>query len=64
MSKLTAKLTGKERLIIRPKLKPLRVHINTDYPFDANYSTDNPSETDDPVSRVRTATSLNRCILY
>ena len=64
MSKLTAKLTGKERPIIRPKLKPLRVLINTDYPFDANYSTDNPSETDDPVSRVRTATSLNRCILY
>ena len=64
MSKLTAKLTGKERPIIRPKLKPLRVHINTDYPFDANYSTDNPSETDDPVSRVTTATSLNRCILY
>ena len=64
MSQLTAKLTGKERPIIRPKLKPLRVHINTDYPFDANYSTDNPSETDDPVSRVRTATSLNRCILY
>ena len=60
MSKLTAKLTGKERPIIRPKLKPLRVHINTDYPFDANYSTDNPSETDDPVSNVRTA----RCLLY
>ena len=64
MSKLTDKITGKERPIIRPKLKPLRVHINTDYPFDANYSTDNPSETDDPVCRVRTATNLNRCILY
>ena len=64
MSKLTAKLTGKERPIIRAKLKPLRVHIHTDYPFEANYSTDNPSETDDPVSSVRTATSLNRGILY
>ena len=64
MSKLTDKITGKERPIIRPKLKPLRVHIKTDYPFDANYSTDNRSETDDPVSRVRTATALNRCLLY
>ena len=64
MSKLTDKITGKERPIIRPKLKPLRVHIKTDYPFDANYSTANPSETDDPVSSVRTAIGLDRCLLY
>ena len=60
MSKLTDKLTGKEKPIIRPKLKPLRVHIKTDYPFDANYSTDNPSETDDPFSCVKTAIRLDR----
>ena len=61
MSILTDKLT---RPIIRPKLKPLRVHIKTDYPFDANYSTANPSETDDPVSSVRTAIGLDKCLLY
>ena len=57
-------MTSKDRPIIRPKLKPLRFHIKTDYPSDANYSTDNPSETDDPFSRVRTAIGLDGCLLY
>ena len=34
---------------IRPKLKPFRFHIKTDYSFDANYPTDNQSETNDPL---------------
>ena len=63
-SKWTNELTGKERPIIRPKLKPFRFHINTDYPSDANYSTDNLSETDDPVSGVRTAIGFDRRLLY
>ena len=43
-SKLTDKQTEKIRPIFRPKLEPFRFHIKTDY-----YSTDNPSETDDPL---------------
>ena len=58
-SKLTDKQTEKIRPIIRPKLEPFRFHIKTDY-----YSTDNPSETDDLVSSVRTAIGLDGCLLY
>ena len=54
LSKLTDKQTDKVGPIIRPKLEPFRFHIKTDYLSDANYSTDNPSEMDDPVSSVRT----------
>ena len=63
-SKLTDKQTEKIRLIIRPKLEPFRFHIKTDYLSDTNYSTDNPSETDDLVSSVRTAIGLDGCLLY
>ena len=59
LSKLTDKLTDKVKPIIRPKLEPFRFHIKTDYLSDTNYSTDNPSETDDLVSSVRTAIGLD-----
>ena len=61
LSKLTDKQTDKVGPIIRQKLEPFRFHIKTDYLSDANYSTDNPSEMDDPVSSVRAAIGLDGC---
>ena len=38
----------KVRRIVHPKLKPLHYQIATYYLSDANYPTDNPSQTDNP----------------
>lgn len=46
--KLTQNQTNTVRWIIHPKLKLFCFHIKTNYPSDANYFTDNASETDNP----------------
>ena len=50
-SNLTEKQMDEARRNVNPKLRPFQFHIKTYYLSDANYSTDNPSLTDNPWSR-------------
>jgi len=45
-SELTEKQMNKVRWIVHPKLRPFHFQIKTYYLSDANYPTDNPSQTD------------------
>ena len=47
-SNLTEKQMDEARRKVNPKLRPFQFHIKTCYLSDANYSTDNPSLTDNP----------------
>ena len=47
LSKLTGKQMDKVRRIVHLKLRPFDFQIKTYYLSDANYPTDNPSQTDD-----------------